>query len=186
MTTRNLPSIEQTRALALSLHGPEYFGHLERVERYLLEFVALLPEGLVSDEDVLVARHVAYLHDSIEDGYTTRAELGARGYDDRILVRVEGLTRDPAKEVYQEKIEKIAASGDVVLVLGKLADNKDNSTKARIVSMPPERWSIVKRYRRARKTLHAGYRAILLDQGMTAEDIGLVLAEMAAFDTGDY
>ncbi|WP_327211151.1 hypothetical protein [Rhizobium leguminosarum] len=186
MTTRNLPSIEQTRALALSLHGPEYFGHLERVECYLLEFVALLPEGLVSDEDVLVARHVAYLHDSIEDGYTTRAELEAQGYDDRILVRVEGLTRDPAKEVYQEKIEKIAASGDVVLVLDKLADNKDNSTKDRIVSMPPERWSLVKRYRRARATLHEGYRAILLDQGMTAEDIGPILAEMGAFDTGDY
>jgi (p)ppGpp synthase/HD superfamily hydrolase len=186
MTKKNLPSIEQTSALALSLHGEEYFGHLQRVERYLLDFVAMLPEGILSDEDVMVARHVAYLHDAIEDGHATRAELEAVGYDDRVLGRVEGLTRDPAKEVYQEKIEKIAASGDVVLVLDKLADNKDNSTKDRIVSMPPERRSLVRRYRRARTTLHEGYRAILLDVGLSAGRIDLILADMAAFDTGDY
>jgi (p)ppGpp synthase/HD superfamily hydrolase len=186
MTTRNLPSIEDTKALALSLHGQDYFGHLERVERYLLGFVSLLPDGLASEEDVLVARHVSYLHDAIEDGYATRPQLEALGYDDRVLDRVEGLTRDPAREVYQEKIEKIAASGDLVLLLAKLSDNKDNSTKDRIVSMPPERWSLVKRYRRARETLHAGYRAILLDRGMPSEQIDPVLAEMEAFDTGDY
>jgi (p)ppGpp synthase/HD superfamily hydrolase len=186
MSKMNPPSIEETRALALALHGEEYFGHLERVERYLLGFVALLPDGLLSDEDILVARHVAYLHDAIEDGHTTRAELEARGYDDRVLTRVDGLTRDPTREVYQVKIEKIAASGDVVLVLVKLADNKDNSTKDRIVSMPAERRSLVKRYRRARTTLQAGYRAILLGLGSKVGPIAAILAEMSAFDTGDY
>lgn len=180
------PTILETRLLALSLHGEDYFGHLERVERYLLEFVALLPAGTLSVEEILVARHVCYLHDAIEDGHATREELAALCYDDPVLDRVDGLTRNPALEQYHAKIEKIAGSGDVVLVLAKTADNKDNSTKDRIVSMPPERQTLVKRYRRARTTLHDGYRAILVSRGVPEPTVVGILAEMAAFDTGDY
>lgn len=186
MTDISRPALIDTRLLALSLHGEDYFGHLERVERYLLEFVALLPVGTISAEEVLVARHVCYLHDAIEDGHATRAELEALGYDAPILDRVDGLTRNPAREQYQAKIEKIAGSGDVVLVLAKTADNKDNSTKPRIVTLPPERRTLVKRYRRARATLHEGYREILLSRGVPEAAAAAILAEMAAFDTGDY
>lgn len=186
MTEKNLPSIEETRALALSLHGPEYFGHLERVDGYFLDFVSLLPQGLLDDEEVAAGRHVAYLHDTIEDGHATRVFLLEQGYDDRVLLRVEGLTRDPAKEVYQKKIEQIAESGDIVLVLAKMADNKDNSTKGRILSLPPARRSLIGRYRRARKTLHSGFARILTERGVAEWDVAEILMKMSAFDTGDY
>lgn len=186
MNNEKLPTIDATRRLVRSLHGEDYFGHLERTECYLLQFIDLLPADTVSDDDVLVGRHVMYLHDAIEDGFSTREELAELGYDDRVLDRVVGLTRDPAKEIYQHKIQTISDSGDLLLILSKCADNKDNSTKERIVTMPPERQSLVRRYRRARTTLHEGLRNTLAARGLAAREISDILTEMASFDTGDY
>jgi hypothetical protein len=186
MTKIPPPDLQSTKALALALHGPDYFGHLERADRYFVDFVSQLPAGLLTEEEFHAGRLVVYLHDSIEDGFTTRSALEALGYPESVLDRVEGLTRDPARELYQKKIETIADSGDAVLIVAKLADNKDNSTKDRIVSLPIEKQSLVRLYRGARTTLHAGLAKILIDRGMGEDDVAAILSTMAAFDTGDY
>ncbi len=155
------PSVEQTLELALQLHGAEYHGHLKRVREYFLELAALLPEGILTAEDVEDGEHATLLHDSIEDGYATREGLSDRGYRERIIHIVLGLTRVPSTETYRDKMRATAATGDIVLIIAKLADNRDNSTPERIAALPEERRSLINRYRTARRVLFDGLASAL-------------------------
>lgn len=160
------PDISATQALALELHGSDYYPHLTRVREYFLELAALLPEGVISDEDRNDGEHAALLHDSVEDHHITRAALQAKGYRSRVIVIIDGLTRDPAQQTYHDKMVQTASSGDVVLILAKLADNRDNSTPDRIADLPEERRSLIKRYRKARRTLFDGLASELRRRGV--------------------
>jgi (p)ppGpp synthase/HD superfamily hydrolase len=171
MNQRSNPSVTETSALALELHGAEYHGHLERVRGYFLELAALLPKGILTDQDIEDGEHATLLHDSIEDGYATREGLMSRGYIERVILIVLGLTRIPSKETYRDKMLATAATGDIVLIIAKLADNRDNSTPERIADLPEERRSLIKRYRTARRILFDGLAAALRARGVPDETI---------------
>jgi (p)ppGpp synthase/HD superfamily hydrolase len=171
MNQRSNPSVTETSALALELHGAEYHGHLERVRGYFLELAALLPKGILTDQDIEDGEHATLLHDSIEDGYATREGLMSRGYRERVILIVIGLTRIPSKETYRDKMLATAATGDIVLIIAKLADNRDNSTPERIADLPEERRSLINRYRTARRILFDGLAAALRARGVPDETI---------------
>lgn len=167
----NLPSLRATRDLALALHGEAYFPHLERVAGYLDELLSLIPEGHFDERERGAALAAAYLHDAVEDGFATVAALRELGYDETALAIVEGMTRDPAAGTYHEKMVETAESGNLLLICCKLADNRDNSMPWRIEQLPEEKKSIVRRYRRARRTLFEGLRSLLLERGATLADV---------------
>ena len=160
------PDIAATQALALELHGSDYYPHLARVRDYFLELAALLPEGVVSEDDRNDGEHAALLHDSVEDRRITRAALQAKGYRSRVLGIIDGLTREPSKQTYHDKMLQTASSGDVVLIVAKLADNRDNSTPDRIADLPAEKRSLIVRYRKARRTLFDGLASELRRRGI--------------------
>jgi hypothetical protein len=64
-----------------------------------------------------------------------------------------------------------AATGDIVLIIAKLADNRDNSTPERIADLPEERRSLINRYRTARRILFDGLAAALRARGVPDETI---------------
>ncbi|NTF17676.1 hypothetical protein G6L37_04635 [Agrobacterium rubi] len=186
MNKENNPPIHATHALALELHGSEYYPHLARVRDYFLELVALLPEGLISSQDRDDGEHATLLHDSIEDHHITREELELRGYRQRVLEIIKGLTRDPAAQTYHDKMLETSASGDVVLILAKLADNRDNSTPERIADLPVERRSLINRYRKARRTLFDGLASLLRQLGVEEEKIREIEQWLGNRDTAPW
>jgi Guanosine polyphosphate pyrophosphohydrolases/synthetases len=167
-------SIAKASELALRLHGPDYFPHLERVRRHFLELAAMLPSGILTEEDVADGEQASLLHDIIEDGFITADELLAEGFSNRVLEIVLGLTRDPAKMTYHDKMVATAATDDIVLILAKLADNRDNSFPWRIAELPEERRSIIKRYRKARRVLFDGLATSLIARGVSAGEINTI------------
>lgn len=180
------PTLAETSALALRLHGADYHGHLTRVLSYLNELLASLPVGFVGEKAIEHGRHAALLHDSIEDGFITRDGLEALGYHGCVIALVEGLARDPSKQTYRDKINWIANSGDAVLVLTKLADNRDNSTPDRIASLPPEKRSLIKRYRVARRTLFDALARHLREFGASDEEISNIEQWLGNKDTATW
>jgi Guanosine polyphosphate pyrophosphohydrolases/synthetases len=186
MSRHSNPHVSLTESLALELHGQEYYPHLQRVRAYYLELAALLPEGLLAPAEIECGEHAALLHDSIEDRHTTRPELEARGYSSRVVAIIEGLTRDPARQTYHDKMAETAASGDLVLIMGKLADNRDNSTPERIASLPPERRSLIARYRKARRTLFEGLATELRRQGIGEDAIDRIELWLGNKDTSKW
>lgn len=180
------PAVAVTEALALALHGPDYYPHLSRVRAYFLELAALLPAGLLSEDDIEDGVHAALLHDSVEDDHISRAALRSRGYRSRVLEIIEGLTRDPAKQTYHDKMVQTAISGDIVLILAKLADNRDNSTPDRIADLPEERRSLIVRYRKARRTLFDGLASELRRRGVDAEAIRSIEIWLGNKDTATW
>lgn len=186
MTQRFNPSVTETSALALELHGADYHSHLVRVHDYFLELVALLPAGILSGEDIDDGEHATLLHDSIEDGYITREGLSALGYRERIVYIVLGLTRVPSKETYRDKMLATSATGDIVLILAKLADNRDNSTPERIADLPEERRSLINRYRTARRILFDGLAAALRAKNVPDETIKKIERWLGNKDTAPW
>jgi (p)ppGpp synthase/HD superfamily hydrolase len=186
MNQRSNPSVTETSALALELHGAEYHGHLERVRGYFLELAALLPKGILTDQDIEDGEHATLLHDSIEDGYATREGLMSRGYRERVILIVIGLTRIPSQETYRDKMLATAATGDIVLIIAKLADNRDNSTPERIADLPEERRSLIDRYRTARRILFDGLAAALRARGVPDETINEIERWLGNKDTAPW
>lgn len=186
MNQRSNPSVIETSALALELHGADYHSHLVRVHDYFLELAALLPAGILSDEDIEDGEHATLLHDSIEDGYITREALAARRYRERIILIILGLTRIPSKETYRDKMLATAATGDIVLIIAKLADNRDNSTPERIADLPEERRSLINRYRTARRILFDGLAAALRARNVPAETINEIERWLGNKDTAPW
>jgi (p)ppGpp synthase/HD superfamily hydrolase len=186
MNQRSNPSVTETSALALELHGAEYHGHLERVRGYFLELAALLPKGILAYQDIEDGEHATLLHDSIEDGYATREGLMSRGYIERVILIVLGLTRIPSKETYRDKMLATAATGDIVLIIAKLADNRDNSTPERIADLPEERRSLINRYRTARRILFDGLAAALRARGVPDETINEIERWLGNKDTAPW
>jgi (p)ppGpp synthase/HD superfamily hydrolase len=186
MNQRSNPSVIETSALALELHGADYHSHLVRVHDYLLELSALLSGGILADQDIEDGEHATLLHDSIEDGYITREALAALGYRERIILIVLGLTRIPSKETYRDKMLATAATGDIVLIIAKLADNRDNSTPERIADLPEERRSLINRYRTARRILFDGLAAALRTRNVPDETINEIERWLGNKDTAPW
>jgi (p)ppGpp synthase/HD superfamily hydrolase len=128
------------------LGGQPYIGHPLRVM------------GLVPGVD---AKLVAVLHDVLEDTDVGVDDLRAHGVPEPVIQAVRILTRSPG-ETYERFIERVAASGNRLAILVKLADLHDNTDPDRAIRGRPD---LAERYADARRRLR---RAL---DGMPAEGL---------------
>jgi (p)ppGpp synthase/HD superfamily hydrolase len=173
------PGFEETRDFIRRAHAKQrdkggfpYHLHPEAVAE---RAVALL-RGLVGDAIMAApwrevaerARLVALMHDVLEDREYTgvvEADLRTMGHADDVVASVALLSRPggDGRPTYIQWVRGIAASGDLVAILVKVADNEENSAPARIAQLPPEERGIADRYRRSlgvlRPALEAAVRA---------------------------
>jgi len=77
------------------------------------------------------ARHVAVLHDVLEDSGITADDLRRRGYATEEIAAVVLLTRQPPYE-YEPYIEAIATSSNRLAIEVKIADLTDNLDAGRL------------------------------------------------------
>ncbi|MGD9670319.1 MAG: metal-dependent phosphohydrolase [Hyphomicrobiaceae bacterium] len=98
------------------------------------------------------ARHLALMHDVVEDTPYTYDMLAEMGYPHQFLIKLRMLER-PEKLTYIEWIRAIAATEDIDVIVVKYADNCDNADPDRVACLPPEQRDIVKRYERSKAIL---------------------------------
>ncbi|MCV9964373.1 hypothetical protein OIU34_21020 [Pararhizobium sp. BT-229] len=144
-----------------SLSGEPYIEHLLRVLENTRQILSRLPDGMISPEDRLEAELAAVGHDMIEDGRATEEDILSIGGTASLVRRLKALARMDPKPVYQHWIVDIVNSGDLVVIIVKLADNQDNNSDVRIAALPPEMQSIRKRYDRAFTTLNTGLKQMI-------------------------
>lgn len=144
------PTLQQTRSFIRRVHagqldkgGQPYHLHPEAVENRL------------KNESEYI-RHIALLHDTIEDTNVSDDMLRSLGYDEHIVQTVMLLSRPKGgnRPSYIDWIKSIATSGNRSAILVKIADNQENSSPERIANLPPENRDIVKRYARSLEILH--------------------------------
>lgn len=147
--------------------GKPYFDHILRVVDNCRRLIAQAGLALTTEQAwVIIA--VAILHDVVEDeeitgvGYARLEEMRVPG---EVIERVRRLDKRFKTGSYQQNIQAIADEGDIVVIVVKWADILDNSSPARIASLPPEERSIVKRYTGAGATLEAAYKAYIERKG---------------------
>jgi (p)ppGpp synthase/HD superfamily hydrolase len=142
--------------------GQPYWGHLSRVQGYAESILASLPEGLLSDEEVEEILMAAIGHDSIEDTSLDRPALEAAGVPEKTISMIEAVSNNEWEGTYREKIEKIAADGDLGTIIVKLADNTDNRNAERLAALPEDKSAkLGKKYAMARAILEDAFDRVL-------------------------
>lgn len=147
-----MPTIGETIEYIKQCHDGQTTKGGEPYWTHPVAVMELLPSDATDDE-----RHAALLHDVIEDCSVTAADLLARGYSERTVVLVQGLSRPDGvgRQSYMDWIRSIAASGDTGLIRIKLADNVHNSQPERIAKLAEGERGIVRRYERSMRVLRA-------------------------------
>jgi (p)ppGpp synthase/HD superfamily hydrolase len=85
------------------------------------------------------AKHIALLHDVIEDTAIGPIDLLNMGYSEEIVSGVQLLSRDRSNGLtYLKWIQTIADSGNIDAIMVKIADNEDNSDPERTFYLKPE------------------------------------------------
>lgn len=135
------PTLAETVVFAVNAHaeqvdkvGRPYFWHLFEVARRVYD-AAPVDEAL---------QHVAFLHDIVEDGHATLAELRARGYSETIVTCVDALTRRKGEE-YRAFVERIKASSPES-VLVKHCDLAANMARLSFIEDTDTRWRLRMKY----------------------------------------
>lgn len=152
---------KQAHAKQKDRSGQPYFDHCVRVKEgaaaICLEFPQQLGEWLDSHLDMLMA--VAILHDACEDeaetGLTYTDLLGL-GFPEALVTRLKRLDKRFKIGTYQQNIQAMVEEGDLIVMIVKLADNRDNLRPERIATLRPEERSIALRYERSAATLELG------------------------------
>jgi (p)ppGpp synthase/HD superfamily hydrolase len=146
--------VEKARALAARVHagqtdkgGHPYLDHPLRVAE------SVRGEG----RDAMVA---AILHDVIEDGGISAAELRAEGFPEAAVQAVEIVTKRNGEhgdeEGYRRFIERVATSGSRLAMIVKLADLADNSDLSRLGREPTAKdLARARKYEQSRRRLLA-------------------------------
>jgi (p)ppGpp synthase/HD superfamily hydrolase len=88
---------------------------------------------------------VALLHDVIEDTHYTADDLLAMGYPAHVIDAVLMLSK-PEGTVYENYIDWLAATGNVLAIKTKIADNEDNLDPERVAKLPANKMHLPKRY----------------------------------------
>jgi (p)ppGpp synthase/HD superfamily hydrolase len=136
-------------------NGEQYIDHLRRVRNYALDYAHSLPEGMLTENDLLMIELVSLAHDTIEDKKATREEFLERGASAQLVAHIERLARpeNPRPE-YQDWIKDLC-NGHIVELIVKLGDNRDNGDPARIARLPVEKQSLKHRYSKAKEIMIA-------------------------------
>lgn len=156
-----MKTLEETINFAKAAHegqtdagGFPYHEHLFRVCMRVHDLIKRY-DITIDPDDIAHIEQAAILHDVIEDTPTSANDLLQAGFSVRTVALVQGLSR-PTGLTYMEWITNISTSGDIGLILIKLADNRDNADPDRIAQLPPEKRSIIKRYEKAYNRLITG------------------------------
>lgn len=158
------PTLMQTRMIvkaALSgerdKSGVPKYNHCLRVEEHAHDIIRewRLP-GLHHD-----IRTVALTHDLIEDSDLDSMDLSNLGYSKAVVRAVVLLTHDEDTD-YHDYIDRLCASRDYLAIVGKMADNRDNTDPKRYVGLEPDFAAYLnKRYAGVREKLETTLKDML-------------------------
>lgn len=153
--------ITEAHAGQTTADGQPYYMHPMAVRNILIGWYPQASEEV---------QQAALLHDVVEDTQYTLDMLEDLGYSPRTLFLVKMLSRkrkikragkfdDVSFEglTYAQWIDALIRTGDLELMLLKMADLHHNMDPARIKTLPPEKQSIVERYRRAFNKLNKAW-----------------------------
>lgn len=117
---------------------------------YILHPIAVMNSSLLQTDE---EKAVAILHDVLESKPNTIKYLEAAKMPDVVIESVKLLTRD-LNDTYQEYINKIATSGNLIAVKVKLADLYHNTSNERVANLDQKKAAqLGKRYSKAKKVL---------------------------------
>ncbi len=141
-------SREETRLLerAIAIAVQAHAGQLDKAgQPYILHPLRVMA-AMDTDEE----RIVAVLHDVVEDSDWSLAGLRARGFPERLLAALEGLTKRPTEdyEAFIKRVDTDALSRRV-----KIADLEDNLDPGRIKHPTARDRVRMRKYRRAHARL---------------------------------
>lgn len=139
-----MPSVIKTEILvkaALSGQkdsaGVSKYEHCLRVARNAVNLCYSL--GLWEDQKFLNnVELIALLHDTLEDSDLTADDLHVFGFSNTIIDAVELVTHEEDGGTYQEYIDRLCASGNLLALVVKLADNLDNTSAERTEKLEPK------------------------------------------------
>lgn len=137
-----MSTLERAIKIAEKVHT----GQVDKGGAPYIEHPLRLMKRLFSAEEKIVA----VLHDVVEDGEVTLAELRTEGFSDEVVDAVDSLTRR-AEEPYDLFILR-AASNDLARRV-KLADLFDNCDLSRIPDPGPADFERLKKYQGAIRTI---------------------------------
>ena len=147
--------------------GAPYIGHPLRLMKHLF-----------SEEEKIAA----VLHDVVEDGEVTLAELRAEGFSEEVVEAVDSLTRRP-DEPYNLFILR-AASNDLARRV-KLADLFDNCDLSRIPDPGPADFERLKKYQGAIRAIRILFEGFEIEpsggKGFQLPEGTVILAEAKFF-----
>jgi (p)ppGpp synthase/HD superfamily hydrolase len=134
------PTLEDTLILACVAHR----GQFDKAgQPYILHPLRVMADLGVASED---ERHVALLHDVIEDSGLKLDALRGMGYSEAVLEALQLVTKIEGED-YQSFIQRLAPNPVARRV--KLADLQDNMDLSRIANPQPEDYERLKKYQRA-------------------------------------
>ncbi len=110
---------------------------------YILHVTRVMMRLRTNDEDLMC---IAVLHDTVEDGTITFADLQEKGFSDRVIAALKLLTHDP-KVPYDDYIRLIATNRDATRV--KLEDLRDNSDITRLKGLRKKDFDRLEKYSRS-------------------------------------
>lgn len=132
-------TIEDAIALAVK-------SHRGQTDKYHLPYI-LHVLGVASRCRTVEEKTVAFLHDVVEDGHATFAQLRRLGFSERVIAAVDCLSRRKG-ETYDHFVDRIAPNPLARIV--KLADLEDNMDVRRSDrAMKPKDAERMEKYRRA-------------------------------------
>lgn len=128
--------------------------HSDEVDKggnpYILHPVAVMESSLLQTDE---EKAVAVLHDVIESKPNSIKYLESTRMPTVVIDAVKLLTRD-LNDTYQEYINKIASSGNIIAIKVKLADLYHNTSEERVANLDPKKAEqLMKRYSRAKEIL---------------------------------
>ena len=118
-------NVAKTLNFIKQAHGDQLYGKLPYWTHP--RAVALTGRKIFGSKFNSEAVKTAFLHDVVEDTHIGLDELRKLGFSDQVIDAVDLLTKDKTL-TYKQNIEKIIASGNLLAMMVKYADNYENFT----------------------------------------------------------
>ena len=131
-------------ATAISIAAAGFEGKTDRAGKaYILHCIRVMNNVDQSDEELMI---MAILHDVVEDGILTYAELCDYKFSARVMNAINLLTHLDGDN-YEDYIKMISFNPDAIAV--KLADLKDNSDITRLKGLTKKDFDRMEKYHKA-------------------------------------
>lgn len=161
-----MPTIHKTAILVkAALSGQKDKAGVSKYEHCIRVWnnaFTLLDDYKIRDEKTRKdAQLVALLHDVIEDSDLNALDLQLFGYSNAVINAVMLVTHDEAGS-YQDYIDTLCASGNLIALLAKLADNLDNTSPERTAHLDDKfKAYLANRYAGVREKLETAIKGLI-------------------------